>query len=47
LQRVVLREAKAIQEREKSVTLAALIDDYIQKLHRSHRLAEPSSNLEI
>jgi integrase len=37
LQRVVLREAKAIQEREKSVTLAALIDDYIQKLHRSHR----------
>jgi site-specific recombinase XerC len=37
LRKIVLREVKAIQEREKSVTLAALIEDYIQKLQRSHR----------
>jgi integrase len=37
LRKIVLREVKAIQECEKSVTLAALLDDYIQKLRRSHR----------
>ncbi len=25
------------KKREKSITLSALIEDYIQKLHRSHR----------
>ena len=39
LRKIVFREAKAIQEREKSITLSALIEDYIQKLHRSHSTA--------
>ena len=36
LRKIAFREAKAIQERKKSITLSALIEDYIQKLHRSH-----------
>ena len=37
LRKIVLRVVKAIQEREKSITLSALIDDYLEKLRRSHR----------
>jgi site-specific recombinase XerC len=39
LRQIVLRECKAIQEREKSVTLAQLLEDYTQKLQRSQRSA--------
>ena len=37
LRNIVSREVKAIQEREKSITFSALIDDYLEKLRRSHR----------
>ena len=37
LRRIVLREAKAVKDRQKSITLAALFDDYIAKLKRRHR----------
>ena len=37
LRRIVLREAKAIKDREKSITLSALFDDYLAKLRRTDR----------
>jgi integrase len=37
LRRIVLRECKAIKEREKSITLSALFDDYLAKLRRTNR----------
>ena len=37
LREIVWREAKAIQEREKSITLSALLKDYREKLRRSDR----------
>jgi site-specific recombinase XerD len=37
LRKIVLREVKAIKDREKSITLAALLDDYVNKLKLKQR----------
>jgi integrase len=37
LRRIVLRESKAIKERQTSITLGALFDSYVDKLKRMHR----------
>ena len=39
LRRIILRECKAIKDRDKSITLAALFDDYLAKLKRINRSA--------
>ena len=39
MRRIIIREVRARSEREKSIPLAALFDDYIAKLKRNHRSA--------
>lgn len=39
IRRIIVREVRARSEREKSIPLSALFDDYIAKLKRNHRSA--------